>query len=279
MAGLRSFSNYAGAYRHGIRTLMGTTSQHIPTWTGITQVRLMSVLSPQFEEAKAKLGSLKEDPGNDVKLKIYALFKQSTSGAVTTKRPGMMDFVVGAKWDAWNTLGKMSQEDAQNAYIELVHSLVGEEESKGEAQAASGQKYKTILVSCENGLRIITLNRPEKKNAITVEMYNEWIEALKEAGEDPNTVITAITGSGDYYCSGNDLSNFTNIDPSNMHQYSQESGKLLNRFVNAFIDFPKPLIAVVNGPAIGVSVTVMGMFDAVYASDKVSSFILCLIIF
>ncbi|XP_042211878.1 enoyl-CoA delta isomerase 2-like [Homarus americanus] len=103
------------------------------------------------------------------------------------------------------------------------------QESKGEAQAASGQKYKTILVSCENGLRIITLNRPEKKNAITVEMYNEWIEALKEAGEDPNTVITAITGSGDYYCSGNDLSNFTNIDPSNMHQYSQESGKLLNR--------------------------------------------------
>ncbi|KAG7159071.1 Enoyl-CoA delta isomerase 2-like 3 [Homarus americanus] len=213
---------------------MGTTSQHIPTWTGITQVRLMSVLSPQFEEAKAKLGSLKEDPGNDVKLKIYALFKQSTSGAVTTKRPGMMDF-----------------------------------ESKGEAQAASGQKYKTILVSCENGLRIITLNRPEKKNAITV----EWIEALKEAGEDPNTVITAITGSGDYYCSGNDLSNFTNIDPSNMHQYSQESGKLLNRFVNAFIDFPKPLIAVVNGPAIGVSVTVMGMFDAVYASDKFCSII------
>lgn len=46
---------------------------------------------------------------------------------------------------------------------------------------------------------------------------------------------------------------------------------MLYRFVSAFIDFPKPLVGVVNGPAIGVSVTVLGMFDAVYATDKVSN--------
>jgi hypothetical protein len=41
------------------------------------------------------------------------------------------------------------------------------------------------------------------------------------------------------------------------------------KFVNAFIDFPKPLIGLINGPAVGVSVTVLGLFDAVYATDKV----------
>lgn len=53
--------------------------------------------------------TLKESPGNAEKLKLYALFKQSTAGVVTTKRPGMMDFVGRAKWDAWNSLGSMSQ--------------------------------------------------------------------------------------------------------------------------------------------------------------------------
>lgn len=62
-----------------------------------------------------------------------------------------------------------------------------------------------------------------------LQMYNEWIAALEEAANDSDTVVTAITGAGNYYCSGNDLSNFTNITPENMHAYSKESGVLLNR--------------------------------------------------
>lgn len=71
----------------------------------------------------------KQFTGNETKLKIYALFKQATAGPVTTKRPGMMDFVGRAKWDAWNALGSMTPEEAQKTYIELVNSLVGEEVS------------------------------------------------------------------------------------------------------------------------------------------------------
>ena len=60
-------------------------------------------------------------------MKIYAFFKQSTVGPVNTKRPGMMDFVGRAKWDAWNTLGKMSSDEAKQAYIDYIGELVGEQ--------------------------------------------------------------------------------------------------------------------------------------------------------
>ena len=65
--------------------------------------------SKQFEEAKNRLSSLKEDPGNDVKLKLYALFKQATVGQCNTPKPGMMDFVNRAKWTAWSDLKSLSQ--------------------------------------------------------------------------------------------------------------------------------------------------------------------------
>lgn len=62
--------------------------------------------------------------GNETKLKIYGLFKQATEGNVKTKRPGMIDFVGRAKWDAWNANINKTQEEAQQKYIELVNSLV-----------------------------------------------------------------------------------------------------------------------------------------------------------
>ena len=58
---------------------------------------------------------------------MYALFKQSTVGKVNTKRPGMVDFVGRAKWDAWSGLEDMTLEQAQQAYADLVDKLVAEE--------------------------------------------------------------------------------------------------------------------------------------------------------
>ncbi|CAL4060830.1 unnamed protein product [Meganyctiphanes norvegica] len=258
-------STAASSSRHVLAGASRSTaaSQMLPL---CLSARCMSV-SPAFTAAKEKLGTLKEDPGNQAKLRIYALFKQSTSGPVTGSRPGMMDFVKRAKFDAWKTVSDLSNEEAQQAYVDLVNELAGKEAPDVTAEE-TGQKYKNLLVSCEGGLRTITLNRPPKKNAITEEMYLEWIAALEEATADPGTVIVAITGAGDYYCSGNDLSNFMNIPEGGIQQKAVDSGVLLYKFVAAFIDFPKPLIAVVNGPAVGVSVTVMGLFDAVYSTDR-----------
>lgn len=227
----------------------------------------------QFEQAKNKLSTLKEDPGNEAKLKIYALFKQATQGPCNTPKPGMLDFVNKVKWDAWKSLGSMTQDEARQQYCDLIGSLVAAEggsSAQVAAQAAgSGPRYETLLVSTEDDITTITLNRPAKKNAITTEMYNEIIAALEQAAKD-ESVITVFTGAGDFYSSGNDLTAFTGIPEGGVEQAANQGGELLRKYTNAYIDFPKPLVAVVNGPAVGVSVTVLGLFDLVYATERAS---------
>ncbi|XP_022340974.1 enoyl-CoA delta isomerase 2-like isoform X2 [Crassostrea virginica] len=227
----------------------------------------MGAYDADFDKAKSRLNTLQNDPGNDVKLKIYGLFKQATVGKCNTKKPGMIDFVGKAKWDAWNSLGDITQDEAKQQYIALVEELAGSEVSV-EATPVSTGKYTTLDVTNEAGVFTIKLNRPSKKNAINFEMYDEWVTALKEAADDKSVVVTVVTGAGDFYCSGNDLGNFMNIPPDGIKAMADKGGEILERFVAGFIDFPKPLIGVINGPAIGVSVTVLGLFDVVYATDK-----------
>ncbi|XP_062848116.1 enoyl-CoA delta isomerase 2, mitochondrial [Trichomycterus rosablanca] len=229
---------------------------------------LMGASVEDFSHAKNQLGTLKKDPGNEVKLKIYALFKQATQGPCSTPKPGMLDFVNKAKWDAWKSLGVLTQEDARQQYVDLISSLVAAEVPAVAPSPTGGAKaFQTLLVTTEDNITTIRLNRPEKKNAITVEMYNELMEALALAGKD-NSVITVLTGSGDFYCSGNDLNNFTKIPEGGIEKMAKDAGELLRKYVKAYIDFPKPLIAVVNGPAVGVSVTVLGLFDVIYATQN-----------
>lgn len=232
---------------------------------------MMGASVEQFEQAKNKLSSLKNDPGNEVKLQIYALFKQATQGPCNTPKPGMLDFVNKVKWDAWKSLGSISQEEARQQYCDLIGSLVAAEggsSAQVAAQSAGGAAtYQTLLVTTEDNITTIKLNRPAKKNAITTEMYVEIITALEQAAKD-DSVITVLTGAGDFYCSGNDLTNFTKIPEGGVEQMAKDGGELLRKYVRAYIDFPKPLVAVVNGPAVGVSVTVLGLFDIVYATER-----------
>lgn len=222
----------------------------------------------EFDAAKEKLGTLKEEPGNDVKLKIYGLFKQATKGKCTAAKPGALDFVGKAKWEAWNSLGEMSQDDAQKQYIDLVNSLAGPETQGSPGSAGSEDRYQGMKVTKDKNVFRIQLNRPTKKNALTWQMYNDISSALHEAAEDKEVRVAVFTGTGDYYCSGNDLSNFTQVKPDQIGQMALTAKGVLLNFVGSLIDFPKPLIALVNGPAVGISVTVLGLFDAVYCTDK-----------
>ncbi|RPH58610.1 MAG: acyl-CoA-binding protein [Burkholderiales bacterium] len=83
----------------------------------------MADLNSQFEQAVADSKNLPERPDNMTLLKLYALYKQATTGEVDGKRPGFTDMVGRAKWDAWNELKGTGRDDAMNQYIALVDSL------------------------------------------------------------------------------------------------------------------------------------------------------------
>ena len=80
-------------------------------------------LKEQFDAAVAASKQLPERPDNMTLLKIYALFKQGSTGDADGDRPGMTDFVARAKYDAWAALKGTSTDDAMQQYIDLIESL------------------------------------------------------------------------------------------------------------------------------------------------------------
>ena len=83
----------------------------------------MSDLKARFEKAAEDVKKLSERPDNDTLLKLYALYKQASSGDVDGKRPGFTDMVGRAKWDAWNEAKGKSTDEAMQEYVDLIESL------------------------------------------------------------------------------------------------------------------------------------------------------------
>lgn len=86
----------------------------------------MSDLQSRFEAAAQAAQNLAERPSNDTLLELYGLYKQAITGDTTGKRPGMFDMVGRAKYDAWAKFHGMTQEEAKQAYVDLVARLKGE---------------------------------------------------------------------------------------------------------------------------------------------------------
>ena len=83
----------------------------------------MADLQKQFEQAVIDSKSLPEKPDTMTLLKLYALYKQASSGDADGKRPGFGDMVARAKWDAWSLLKGTSQQDAMQKYVDLIAEL------------------------------------------------------------------------------------------------------------------------------------------------------------
>jgi len=118
-----------------------------------------------------------------------------------------------------------------------------------------------ILARREDGVLTLTFNRLERKNAINLAMYAALADALGEAGDDPAVRVAVIEGHETVFCAGNDLEDFLRRPP-------MDSGSPGLRFLHNISAFPKPLVAAVCGPAIGVGTTLLFHCDLVYAGDN-----------
>ena len=120
-----------------------------------------------------------------------------------------------------------------------------------------------ILTSTADAILQIVLNRPEKKNALTVAMYSAMANALETADRDPAVRVIVITGTDGCFTSGNDVADFLEHPPL-------EDGSQALRFLRAISTATKPVIAGVNGLAIGIGVTMLLHSDLAYAADSAS---------
>ena len=87
-------------------------------------------LDAKFKQASDDVTKLSEAPDNVAKLKLYALYKQASAGDCTGSRPGMMDFVGRAKFDAWKELEGKTQDEAKHLYIDFVEELKAADAAK-----------------------------------------------------------------------------------------------------------------------------------------------------
>lgn len=122
---------------------------------------------------------------------------------------------------------------------------------------------KVTAATASNAVGMVKLDRPAKKNAWNQPMYLEISRALAESNANPHCKALVLTGEGSYYSSGNDLSNFSR--PMHPKKMAAEARVFCQTFVDSFINFQKPLFVSVNGPAIGIAVTTMGLCDVRYA--------------
>ena len=108
--------------------------------------------------------------------------------------------------------------------------------------------YNTIQLALEGGVATLTLNRPEKRNAISFELIDDLLRALDEVAKS-ETIVLIVTGAGKAFCSGMDLDNLKSLLGRSPEQNLKDSRTMVKLFRTLY-EFPKITLAAVNGPAI-----------------------------
>jgi feruloyl-CoA hydratase/lyase len=131
--------------------------------------------------------------------------------------------------------------------------------------------YETILVDKKDGLTTVTLNRPEKRNAMSPQLHRDMYDSLNELRYDKETRVIVITGAGDSFCAGQDLKQYfleMDAQPESVRDEVREKSR---QWRNEIIrKLPQPVIARINGWVFGGGFTVVTACDiAIAAEDAV----------
>ena len=119
----------------------------------------------------------------------------------------------------------------------------------------------SLLHNQEHGVLTLTLNRVDKKNALTAQMYATLAEHLVCAQAADDVRVVLLQGHESVFSAGNDIADFSQQPPAN-------ADSPVSRFLRGIATFPKPLLASVCGPAVGVGTTMLLHCDLVYAGDN-----------
>lgn len=127
-------------------------------------------------------------------------------------------------------------------------------------------EYNTILYTCSNGITTISLNRPDRYNAVTGEMRKELKAAFDAAAADDDCRVVVLTGEGKAFCSGQDLKDIEGkkIDFSDFLKNGY------NPVIQAMRSLPKPIVARINGVAAGAGCSLALACDFIVADDRAS---------
>ena len=129
--------------------------------------------------------------------------------------------------------------------------------------------YEQIIYETKDNVGWIRLNRPDRLNALTAELSDEFVDAVQQAGRDPEVRCLVVTGEGRGFCAGQDLQEVQKQDRGTFDVADHlRSG--YNLMIRGLVDLPKPVVAGVNGVAAGAGLSVALACDIRVASEAAS---------
>jgi 2-(1,2-epoxy-1,2-dihydrophenyl)acetyl-CoA isomerase len=127
--------------------------------------------------------------------------------------------------------------------------------------------YETLLLERDGGTAVLTLNRPERLNTMSLAMREELYESISALRADPTVRAVIVTGAGGTFCAGGDMNDFVDRSPQQMHTLMRERS---HRWFRALWELPLPTIAALNGVAAGGGANLLLACDFVLASTTAS---------
>jgi enoyl-CoA hydratase len=130
------------------------------------------------------------------------------------------------------------------------------------------EDYERIRFERDGDVLIMTLNRPEKLNAVDGRMHSELVRAFVDVEFDEASRVVVLTGAGRGFCSGGDVGGMDSPAGSNLVRRDAEVRDEGRRLIEAMLAVEKPLIAMVNGPAVGLGATLALFCDIIVAAEE-----------